>query len=1233
MLLCLPASVYVFPSDTASAKQIQAEYLQNIVYSPSGFANIMQAYSDGVTVTYVNPNQVPANARWVSIAPFISQLDEGVEIYFSRDGITTEKRFVQLDGWSDFPADARWLTVSNFDGGFGERNPIYNQEFAYSVDGITVQRGSEVPANALWATLSSFQTVWGGELKTLDYSRSFTTFTLNVDEIQTVTIGSDAANSSYVNVGDSVTLSFTTIFPLQNPVVKIAGHEVNVTQEHSHWTAAYTLTSADMEGLIPFQIDYEEEDTNIRKSITLTTDGSFVHFDQTPPSIVLKQEPDTWTNQNVRISATITDDGSGIIEQKWAKGVREAEFFHSAGNIYTGDHVMVSDPGFYSWYAKDQAGNEAIKTIEITNIDRTAPALHYHYPQDEWTKGPIQVSVTAEDTESGVQQLKWAEGEQSLSYFRTGGTDITDGAFFVYRNGMHTLYTSDHAGNEKAEVITIDRLDHTPPSITLTPSITAPTNGDVTITVSTSDAESGVAEQKWAKGEQDIAYFADNGELLPEGGSGADVSFSVSENATYTVYAQDRVGNEIVESLTVANIYKTVPMISLSSSPDTWTNQSINVSVHVTTDQGIVLAMRKWAQGEQEIEYFETGGQLIHGSDFSVTENGMYSVFVQDEAGNKAVQSIEITKIDQQPPMLHVTLDPAPDTWTNEPVTVHARAEDNSGEIEALKWSVGTQDISYFKNGNGSAFSDSFSVAENSVYTIYAEDRAGNGTVKTVEIRHIDTDIPEIQLSFDPVTVTNRNVIVSADVSDATSYITEQKWALGEQPIAYFEAGGTPFQDSFEAELNGVYTVFAKDAAGNKHIQTIEITNIHKEIPVIQLTLFPTAPTQGHVTVTAAVYSQIELEDQKIAFGWHDTDYFQTEGEPWVDELEVKDNGWLSFYVKDLAGNKAVKQVEITNIDREKPVITLNGQAKMSLMIGSDFIDPGALAVDNLDGDLTEQIAVTGEVNPLVAGEYTLQYNVTDTAGNAADEVVRIVTVLPRPPVGGGEDDEGRYPPDSGTKPKLPDTKLPGTENKPKPPKDTICSEDEAVQCQTEEALPFSDLQGHWARKEISHLAGSKVIKGYPDGTFRPDRIITRAEFAALLVDSLGLELKHPNPFQDINEHWARDRIAAAKQYGIINGYGTEFFAPNDPLTREQMAMMLVQAYLLTPKGENVVLSYNDHSQVAVWAQEAVQIVMDYQIMEGFPGGYFQPKGFATRAEGAVVLYRVQHLLGINTKK
>ena len=102
----------------------------------------------------------------------------------------------------------------------------------------------------------------------------------------------------------------------------------------------------------------------------------------------------------------------------------------------------------------------------------------------------------------------------------------------------------------------------------------------------------------------------------------------------------------------------------------------------------------------------------------------------------------------------------------------------------------------------------------------------------------------------------------------------------------------------------------------------------------------------------------------------------------------------LKYDVKDSAGNKAVTVTRtVIVVDTTSPVITLVGEAIVTVEVGSDYEDPGVAAKDSVDGDLTSKVKVTGKVDVQKVGEYQLKYNVVDASGNKSVELTRRVIV------------------------------------------------------------------------------------------------------------------------------------------------------------------------------------------------------------------------------------------------
>lgn len=164
----------------------------------------------------------------------------------------------------------------------------------------------------------------------------------------------------------------------------------------------------------------------------------------------------------------------------------------------------------------------------------------------------------------------------------------------------------------------------------------------------------------------------------------------------------------------------------------------------------------------------------------------------------------------------------------------------------------------------------------------------------------------------------------------------------------------------------------------------------------------------------------------------------------------------------------------------------------------------------------------------------------------------------------------------------------------------------------------LKDISGHWAENNIGTMVAKGVVQGYTDGTFLPDKTITRAEFSALLVKAFKLEPKNGKVFVDTAAHWADGYIATVVYYGIAKGYNDSSFGPDDFITREQMAVMLVNA--AKGKAASVEASFADRAAVSDWAGTAVDTAAKNGFIAGYKDNTFRPKDLATRAEAVTVL-------------
>ncbi len=173
---------------------------------------------------------------------------------------------------------------------------------------------------------------------------------------------------------------------------------------------------------------------------------------------------------------------------------------------------------------------------------------------------------------------------------------------------------------------------------------------------------------------------------------------------------------------------------------------------------------------------------------------------------------------------------------------------------------------------------------------------------------------------------------------------------------------------------------------------------------------------------------------------------------------------------------------------------------------------------------------------------------------------------------------------------------------------------------QPEFKLP-ADIAGHWAQESIVKLMQAGVTNGYTNGSFQPEKEVSRAEFTVMLVKALKLEPKQETVFKDTASHWAKDSIATASAHGVISGYDQNSFGPDDKITREQAAVIITRAAKLQAGGQ--VLSFSDAKQVSPWALSGVTAVVGNSYMGGYPDNSFRPQGFTSRAESAVIIARL----------
>lgn len=184
------------------------------------------------------------------------------------------------------------------------------------------------------------------------------------------------------------------------------------------------------------------------------------------------------------------------------------------------------------------------------------------------------------------------------------------------------------------------------------------------------------------------------------------------------------------------------------------------------------------------------------------------------------------------------------------------------------------------------------------------------------------------------------------------------------------------------------------------------------------------------------------------------------------------------------------------------------------------------------------------------------------------------------------------------------------------------------------DSQPFTDIADHWAKRPIAFLWTEGIVAGRTSSRFDPEAPLTRAEFAVILAHALNLPSSEQSSFKDVKkEDWFYKDVNSAAGWGLVTGTGSGLFEPNQPITREEMAVMLVKAAeagkgcflhdseVIPP--DNAKGSFLDQADISGWAMSYVQRAFDAGFLTGRNNQMFAPKELATRAESAQVVYQL----------
>lgn len=185
----------------------------------------------------------------------------------------------------------------------------------------------------------------------------------------------------------------------------------------------------------------------------------------------------------------------------------------------------------------------------------------------------------------------------------------------------------------------------------------------------------------------------------------------------------------------------------------------------------------------------------------------------------------------------------------------------------------------------------------------------------------------------------------------------------------------------------------------------------------------------------------------------------------------------------------------------------------------------------------------------------------------------------------------------------------------------------------TKQESTFGDCtDSHWAYESVKNLKESDIISGYPDGNFYPERTINREEFVKMVMIAADLfEEGKECDFKDVStDEWHYKYIASAYSAKIIDGIGEGNFGVGANMKREDVAVIIFRVLQNCGKITDTQTSraeFSDKENISDYAVEAVSVLSDMGVLNGFEDGSFRPKDYLTRAESAKVLFELRKII------
>ena len=626
----------------------------------------------------------------------------------------------------------------------------------------------------------------------------------------------------------------------------------------------------------------------------------------------------------------LDDDATAVIDSKTAKA-GDSVSFNAADKVYYRIRVTATTGAGIT--------NTSVATrVIIYANDNTQPNLTVVGGNGDWTNQDVTLTITATDAESGIKSVYI--GNEKL-------TDFVEGTPYIYvvsdeGEHLYNVKVLDFNDNVAAQDVTV-KIDKTAPTLSVSADNTLAAQ-QREISISAEDALSG------------IKSLTVNGEDI----TGKTI-YTATANGDYKFIATDNAGNTSEKNVTVSNIDNDKPILTIRGVPAVWTNRSTSISISTDKTCDIYVDGNKIGERANSVIY-------------QVDENKTFTVRAVDEAGNETTETVVVDKIDKTAPTLSVLASNL--TAHVKRVWLSAKAADEEG---------GSGIRSITMNGEDVTGEATVTVTENGDYLFVATDNAGNQATYSVSVTNIDNEAPTLTVNRNPDEGTWTNVGVSLTIvlsEPCMIFVNNIVFTTNEENVGFYNI-----------EENGTYVIRATDQVGNETTETVEIGNIDKVKPTVNVTGVPTSPCKEAVLTVETNDNLSGIKEVELTKPNGETEYLAAG----TDTYTVTQNGNYKIVVTDNAGNSAVWEQTIDQIDNDAPIITHNYSVAAGWVNHNVDI---AIAIDKacdvvITKDGTEVASLAGITQTTLTAEENAEYVITatDEASNVSTAAILVTNI------------------------------------------------------------------------------------------------------------------------------------------------------------------------------------------------------------------------------------------------